>query len=84
MSASDDLKISMEDARDICAYPWPSEQQAREQAALLSAAGWKVDRRHPAVPFGRTGRLIVANVYHPETFESPGDVTYQVGGDPGE
>ena len=68
-------KISEADARDICATPWPDEAQAREQAALLDAAGWRVQHRFPPAPFGQTGRLIVANVYDPETYSSPGDVT---------
>jgi hypothetical protein len=76
--------IGIEDARDICAQPWPTEQEARKQAAMLDAAGWRVQHRHPPQPFGQTGRLIVANVYHPVTFESPGDVSYQATGDPGE
>jgi hypothetical protein len=68
--------ISRQDAIDICAHPWPDELSAREQAVILDAAGWRVEHRRPAVAFGQTGRLIVASVYHPETFSSPGDVTY--------
>lgn len=71
--------VNRTDARDICAEPWPSETVAREQAAILDAAGWRVEHRFPPVAFGATGRLIVASVYHPVTFESPGDVTYKEG-----
>lgn len=71
-----DPTVSYEDAADICAHPWPSEAAAREQAAILDAAGWRVEHRRPAVEFGQTGRLIVASVYDPVTFSSPGDVTY--------
>lgn len=71
--------VNRADAQDICAEPWPSEAAAREQAAILDAAGWRVEHRFPAVPFGATGRLIVASVHHPVTFESPGDVTYKEG-----
>lgn len=69
--------ISQADAVDICAYVWPDEAAARAQAAILDDGGWTVEHRWPAVEFGQTGRLIVASVYHPVTYESPGDVTYQ-------
>lgn len=67
--------LSRADAADICAHPWPDVATAREQAAILDAAGWRVEHRFPPVPYGQTGRLIVASVYHPSTFDSPGDVT---------
>lgn len=72
-------RISHQDARQVCATVWPDEPTARRQAALLSAAGWLVNRRWPAVEFGQTGLMVVASVYHPRTFATPGDVTYQAG-----
>jgi hypothetical protein len=69
--------ISRADAEIICAYVWTDEADAREQAKILQVAGWTVEHRWPAIEFGQTDRLIVASVYHPVTYESPGDVTYR-------
>jgi hypothetical protein len=76
-----DPAISWADAADICAHAWPSEATARAQAAILDDAGWTVEHRWPPVESGRTGRLAVASVYHPVTYESPGEVTYRGGAD---
>jgi hypothetical protein len=72
-----DPAVSWEDAEDICAYAWPSEAAARAQAAILDDGGWTVEHRWPPVKLGHTDRLIVASVYHPLTYESPGDVTFE-------
>lgn len=63
-------------AVEVCAQVWPDVDTAREQAAGLAASGWLVRWRWPA-RLGATERVIVASVHHPETFRSPGDVTYR-------
>ena len=74
---ADEPTISYRDAADICAKPWPSEQEACEQTVMLKRAGWLVKWRNPPPEFGKgTGLRMAASVYHPETFDSPGDVTY--------
>lgn len=70
--------ISYEDAAEVCAQPWPSERDAREEAMRLKEAGWLVEWRNPPVRFGDSGALIVASIYHPQTYACPGDVTYQL------
>lgn len=67
--------VSRADAESICANVWPNEPQARQQAAILDAAGWRVQHRFPPAAYGEIGRLIVATVYDPHTFDSPGDIT---------
>lgn len=73
---ADESTISFADAVDACTCEWPDEAQARAQAAILENAGWRVAHRWPAIEFGQTGRMIVASVHHPVTYESPGDITY--------
>lgn len=73
-----DPTVSFADAFDVCRAPWRTEAEAREQAAILDAAGWRVEHRFPPAEFGTgSGVMIVASVYHPETFSSPGDITYR-------
>jgi hypothetical protein len=74
---ADEPTTSYADAAEVCAKPWPNWREAYEQARGLDRAGWRVEWRHPPVEFGHgSGVLIVASVYHPQTWVCPGDVTY--------
>lgn len=80
-----DLTVNYADASEVCRAPWRTEAAAREQAAILDAAGWRVEHRFPPAEFGTgSGLMVVASVYDPVSFWSPGTITYQaVGNEPG-
>lgn len=66
------------DAEDICREPWPSEAEAKEAATHLQRGGWKVEWRAPGAEWGKgSGVYILASVYHPDDYSSPGDVTWR-------
>lgn len=66
---------SWAEAVDVCAQPWPSRAAAEEQAAWLRRDDWAV----PASTGGRPradGTVVVASVYDPRDWSSPGDICY--------
>lgn len=66
--------IRLVDAVDLCAQPYPTRREALAIARQLRAAGWVVIE-HTGQSFARPdGTRVVASVYHPITYESPGDV----------
>jgi hypothetical protein len=62
------------DAAELCAEPYPSWREALAVARRLRAAGWVVveHARHPSRR--PDGLAMVAGVYHPISYESPGDL----------
>lgn len=70
-----DPRIRPADAEQLCAEPYPSRAEAVAVARQLRASGWVVVEHSPAQPPQRPdGTCMVASVYHPRTYESPGDV----------
>lgn len=62
------------DAAELCATPYPTRQEALVVARQLRAAGWIVVEQ-PERPGRRpTAVHMVASVYHPVSYESPGDL----------
>jgi hypothetical protein len=61
------------DATDLCAEPYPTRREALAVARRLRAAGWVVVE-HTGHSRRPDGTSIVASVYHPRSYESPGDV----------
>jgi hypothetical protein len=62
------------DAVELCATPYPTRREALAVARQLRAAGWIVVEQPE-----RSGRRpatvhMVASVYHPVSYESPGDL----------
>lgn len=56
-------EIRTQDARDACARPWPSREEAAHQAAWLRSAGWQVDIQQPMQL--RSGAWLYAHVVRP-------------------
>ncbi|HEY8472433.1 MAG TPA: hypothetical protein VIL37_07320 [Natronosporangium sp.] len=74
---SNDLEepaIRLPDAVDLCAQPYATWQEALTVARRLRAAGWVVVEHTGIPPRRPDGSRLVASVYHPITYESPGDV----------
>jgi hypothetical protein len=61
--------IGTTDAEDLCNEPYPSRREALGVARRLRAAGWVVVEHS-------NGLAMVASVYHPDTYDSPGDVIH--------
>lgn len=62
------------DAAELCAEAYPDRREALAVARRLRAAGWVVVE-HPEHPARRPdGLAMVASVYHPSTYDSPGDL----------
>lgn len=62
------------DAAELCAEIYPTWSGALQIARRLRAAGWVVVE-HAEHPSRRPdGLVMVASVYHPRTYESPGDL----------
>jgi hypothetical protein len=75
-SVPDDLDepaIRPTDATDLCAELYPTRREALAVARRLRAAGWVVVE-HTGHSRRPDGSRIVASVYHPHSYESPGDV----------
>lgn len=68
------MDISPQDAADICAAMWNSQEAAEKQAALLRADGWDV-RGHP-VKIATTLSWRIAAVYDPRNGRYVGDIRY--------
>ena len=66
--------IGLADAIDLCLEVYATRQEALEIAHRLRAAGWVV---LPLDTPGPEGVQVVAAVYHPQTYESPGEVAYR-------
>lgn len=77
---TDEPTIRPIDAEELCADPYPSLGEALAVARRLRAAGWVVIEHDRRSPPPRSGTRMVASVYHPATYESPGDL--RVTGDP--
>ena len=66
--------IRPHEAEEMCAEPYPCRSAAVAAANRLRDAGWLVVE-HPEHPRRRPdGAQMVASVYHPVSFESPGDL----------
>lgn len=67
-------RIGVRDAAELCAEVYPTWNDALQIARRLRAAGWVVveHARHRSVR--ADGLVMVASVYHPVTYESPGDL----------
>jgi len=66
--------IGPPDAAELCAEAYPTRQQALVVARRLRAAGWLVVE-HAEHPSRRPdGLSMVASVFHPVSYESPGDL----------
>lgn len=66
--------IGVMDAEELCAEPYPSVAEALRVARRLRAAGWVVIEHDREAPLPSSGIRMVASVYHPHTYESPGDL----------
>ena len=64
------------DAADMCDEVYASREEAIAVARQLRAAGWVVPLLNSPSPPTPDGVRTVAIVYHPQTYESPGHVTY--------
>jgi hypothetical protein len=62
------------DAIDLCAEPYPTRHEALAVARQLRAAGWVVVEHTGDQTTRPDGALVVASVYHPASYDSPGDV----------
>jgi hypothetical protein len=62
------------DAEDLCDAPYPSRREALGVARRLRAAGWVVIEHGGRPSYRPDGLSIAASVYHPDTYESPGDL----------
>jgi hypothetical protein len=62
------------DAEDLCDSPYPSRREALGVARRLRAAGWVVVEHHGRPSHRPDGLSMAASVYHPSTYESPGDL----------
>lgn len=64
------------DVEELCAVPYPSRQEALAVARQLRTAGWVVIEYEDHPPRRPDGVRIAASIYHPVTYESPGDVLF--------
>lgn len=62
------------DVEDLCAVPYRDRAEALMVARRLRTAGWVVIEYEDHLPRRPDGIRVVASVYHPVTYESPGDV----------
>lgn len=71
-----DPSISWADVESTCEEPLPSAADAEIEARQLRRSGWVVPEqpRHPHRP---DGSRWYGGVFHPRTWESPGDLTYR-------
>jgi hypothetical protein len=70
--------VGRADAVDLCLQVYASREEAVAVARRLRAAGWIVPLLStPSKPRG-DGTRVVATVYEPGSFESPGEITYRV------
>lgn len=67
-------RIGPLDAAELCADTYPVRSDALEIARRLRAAGWVVVEHAEHPPLRADGLVMVASVYHPTTYESPGDL----------
>lgn len=67
-------RIGALDAAELCADTYPTRRDALEIAQRLRAAGWVVVEHAEHPPLRADGLVMVASVYHPGTYESPGDL----------
>lgn len=65
--------IRLIDAVELCAQPYLTRREALTVARRLRAAGWVVVE-HTGDSWRPDGTRMVASVYHPITYESPGDI----------
>jgi hypothetical protein len=66
--------IRRTDAEELCATPYPSRREALDVARRLRAAGWVVVEHPAQMPRRPGGVRMIASVYHPVSYESPGDL----------
>jgi hypothetical protein len=62
------------DAAELCAEPYPTRREALEVARRLRSAGWVVVEHAEHPPRRPDGLSMIASVFHPVTYESPGDL----------
>lgn len=66
--------IGAVDAEDLCYETYPSRSEALGVARRLRAAGWVVVEHDGRPSYRPDGLSIAATVYHPHTYDSPGDL----------
>lgn len=66
--------IRLADAEQLCAEVYQDSGEALAVAQRLRAAGWVVVEHGPPVPTRPDGLCLLATVYHPCSYESPGDL----------
>lgn len=71
---ADDPEIGSDDAEDLCSQPYRTRQEALAVAQCLRAAGWLVVEHVADLPPRPDGLTMLASVYHPISFDSPGDL----------
>jgi hypothetical protein len=69
-----DSGIRRVDAEDVCAMAYPSRREALAVAHQLRTAGWLVIEHPERGPRHPGGVRMIASVYHPMSYESPGDL----------
>jgi hypothetical protein len=62
----------------VCARPWPSRVEALEQAAWLRRDDWVVPASTGLGVPREDGTVVVASVYDPRDWSSPGDISYMI------
>lgn len=66
--------IRFADAEQLCDEIYPDPATALAVVRRLRAAGWVVVEHRPPVPVRPDGLRLLATVYHPHSYESPGDL----------
>lgn len=68
--------MGLADAEDLCAEVYRSREAALAVARQLRSAGWIVPLFDVPTPPRDDGSRVVGVVYHPDSFESPGELMY--------
>lgn len=76
MKSDPEPSVGPVDAADICDEVYANREEAVAIARQLRAAGWIVSFIDTSSP-AWSGRVrTIAVVYHPHTYESPGEIAY--------
>lgn len=67
--------VSRSQVVEVCAQPYAHQAAARQQAAHLDAAGWRVHHHFPAQATDDPQVLLVATVDDPDSGEQVGRIT---------
>jgi hypothetical protein len=66
--------IRHRDVAELCAEVYQSRHEALAVGLRLRTAGWVVIEHAPHPPPRPDGVAMVASIYHPVSYESPGDL----------